>query len=100
MHTLSKFIAATKNYGFAKLAPISMKSVFIKDPIEIVGYPRNLIIYQGRKKTVIPNASTGIYMIPALNPYQPLPPQHRIVRVGKKKGVGIIGKQWSPFCRC
>lgn len=57
----------------------------IETPVNIWGFQRDLIVYQGRRKSIIPNASTGLYMAPFLNPYLPLPEKHKIVRLGRKK---------------
>mgnify|MGYP006270964753 CR=1 FL=1 len=71
----------------------------IETPVNIWGFQRDLIVYQGRRKSIIPNASTGLYMAPFLNPYLPLPEKHKIVRVGRKKewvlleNDGIL-KEW------
>jgi len=64
---------------------VSKRTSLIQTPITIVGYPRDLVVFSGRRKSIIPNASKGLYMRPFINPFIPLPDQHKIVRVGRKK---------------
>lgn len=74
-----------KNNLTGLVGNVSRKMSLIQTPITIVGYQRDLVVFQGRRKSIIPNASTGLFMRPFINPFLPLPDKHKIVRVGRKK---------------
>jgi len=46
---------------------------------------RSLIILHKRRKVVIPNYTRGLLLPPTINPFITLPPDHDIVRIGRKK---------------
>lgn len=71
-------------FGTITCFPFVTKSSLVTSPL--TGMPkRDLIVLQGRKRTVSPQALPGLYTNPALNPFLPIPSEHAIVRVNRKK---------------
>lgn len=81
-----------KNLGFINsVTSFNQATVasFIKKPILISGPTiwacRDVKIRQGRRLWIIPKAAPSLFASPTVNPFMPIPPEHDVVRVGKRK---------------